>query len=89
MSDPYETILVETRGRVRLITLNRPNQRNAQNKQLLVELDRAWDMAAEDNQVKVIVLKANGPHQEDILQLGFWRVVGIWIHVDQAQERKT
>jgi YidC/Oxa1 family membrane protein insertase len=25
------------------------------------------------------VLKANGPHQEDILQLGFWRVVGIWI----------
>ena len=24
-------------------------------------------------------LKANGPHQEDVLQLGFWRVVGIWI----------
>ncbi len=24
-------------------------------------------------------LKANGPHQEDILELGFWRVVGIWI----------
>ena len=22
-------------------------------------------------------LKANGPHQEDILQLGFWRVIGI------------
>ncbi len=24
-------------------------------------------------------LKANGPHQEDILQLGFWRVIGTWI----------
>ena len=24
-------------------------------------------------------LQANGPHQEDILQLGFWRVVGTWI----------
>ncbi len=24
-------------------------------------------------------LKNNGPHQEDILQLGFWRVIGIWI----------
>lgn len=24
-------------------------------------------------------LQANGPHQEDVLQLGFWRVVGIWI----------
>jgi enoyl-CoA hydratase len=63
MSDaPMEHILYEVRDRVGVITLNRPNQRNAQNKQLLVELDRAWDMAAEDPQVKVIVLKANGPH---------------------------
>src|ERR1700733_866657 len=57
-----EHILYEVRDRVAVITLNRPNQRNAQNKQLLVELDRAWDMAAEDNNVRVIVLKANGPH---------------------------
>jgi enoyl-CoA hydratase len=63
MSDvQMEYILYEVRDRVGVITLNRPNQRNAQNKQLLVELDRAWDMAAEDAQVKVIVLKANGPH---------------------------
>ncbi len=59
---PMEHILYEVRDRIAVITLNRPNQRNAQNKQLLVELDRAWDMAAEDPQVKVIVLKANGPH---------------------------
>ncbi|HTJ65644.1 MAG TPA: enoyl-CoA hydratase [Alphaproteobacteria bacterium] len=63
MSDvQMEHILYEVRDRVGVITLNRPNQRNAQNKQLLVELDHAWDMAAEDPQVKVIVLKANGPH---------------------------
>jgi enoyl-CoA hydratase len=63
MSDtPMEHILYEVRDRVAVITLNRPNQRNAQNKQLLVELDRAWDMAAEDKEVRVIVLKANGPH---------------------------
>lgn len=24
-------------------------------------------------------LKANGYHEEDVLQLGFWRVIGIWI----------
>lgn len=57
-----EYILYEVRDRVAVITLNRPNQRNAQNKQLLVELDQAWDMAAEDKNVRVIVLKANGPH---------------------------
>jgi enoyl-CoA hydratase len=59
---PMEYILYEVRDRVAVITLNRPKQRNAQNKQLLMELDRAWDMAAEDKQVRVIVLKANGPH---------------------------
>jgi enoyl-CoA hydratase len=63
MSDtPMEHILYEVRDRVAVITLNRPQQRNAQNKQLLVELDRAWDMAAEDKNVRCIVLKANGPH---------------------------
>lgn len=55
-------ILYEVRDRVAVITLNRPERRNAQNKQLLVELDQAWDMAAADKEVRVIVLKANGPH---------------------------
>ena len=59
---PMDYILYEVRDRVAVITLNRPQQRNAQNKQLLVELDRAWDMAAEDKNVRCIVLKANGPH---------------------------
>jgi enoyl-CoA hydratase len=37
----YETILVETRGRVGLVTLNRPQALNALNGQMLTELDRA------------------------------------------------
>ncbi len=59
---PMDYILYEVRDRVAVITLNRPQQRNAQNKQLLVELDQAWDRANEDKDVRVIVLKANGPH---------------------------
>lgn len=35
---PYETILVETRGKVGLITLNRPKALNALNSQVLAEL---------------------------------------------------
>jgi enoyl-CoA hydratase len=55
-------VLYETRGRVAAITLNRPESRNAQNKQLLDELDACWTKAAQDEEVRVIVLKANGPH---------------------------
>ena len=44
------------------ITLNRPDTRNAQNKQMLYELNAAFDLAARDAEVKVIVLAANGPH---------------------------
>src|SRR3546814_6923177 len=40
----------ETRDRVALITLNRPEQRNAQNAALLKELDEAFDRAVDDNE---------------------------------------
>ena len=39
----YETILVETRGRVGLVRLNRPNALNALNAQLIADLSQALD----------------------------------------------
>jgi enoyl-CoA hydratase len=50
----------EVRDRVALITLNRPERRNAQNAELLKELDKAFDQGVADPEVRVIVLKANG-----------------------------
>ena len=55
-------ILYEIRDRVAVITLNRPEQRNAQNPALLHELNAAYEKAAEDEQVRVIVLTASGKH---------------------------
>src|SRR4029079_6321406 len=55
-------ILYEVVERVAVITLNRPDRRNAQNPQLLRELDRPWDIAAADGDVQVIRLNANHPH---------------------------
>jgi len=57
-----EFILYEAKDRIAAITLNRPEARNAQNAQLLDELDACWTRAAQDEDVRVIVLKANGPH---------------------------
>jgi enoyl-CoA hydratase len=44
------------------ITLDRPDRRNAQNARMLYELNDAFDRAAQDDRVRVIVLAANGPH---------------------------
>ncbi|MGI5460334.1 enoyl-CoA hydratase [Streptomyces sp. CA-249302] len=55
-------ILYEVKDRIATISLNRPEVANAQNMDLLDELDAAWTRAAEDEEVKVIVLRAEGKH---------------------------
>lgn len=62
-SETFETILYDNPAEaVARITLNRPNTRNAQNTRLLYELNDAFDRAAQDEAVKVIILAAAGPH---------------------------
>ena len=57
------TILYETPvpGVARLV-LNRPESRNAQDTTLLYALNAAFDQAARDDTIKVIILSAAGPH---------------------------
>jgi enoyl-CoA hydratase len=57
---PY--ILYDVEDRVAKITLNRPDKANAQNHAFLEELHAAWVRAAEDDDVRVIVLRAEGRH---------------------------
>jgi enoyl-CoA hydratase len=52
----YETILVETRGPVGLITLNRPRALNALNRQLIAELNQALGAFEADPEIAVMVL---------------------------------
>ena len=52
----YDTILVETRGRVGLITLNRPQALNALNAALVGELNQALDVFETDGAVGCIVI---------------------------------
>ncbi len=58
-----ETIRYETPAKgVARIMLARPEARNAQNKQMTYELNDAFDRAARDDEISVIVLAADGPH---------------------------
>jgi len=48
-------------GRIARITLNRPRQRNAQHRGLLVELDQAFAEAESNDTVRVVILAGAGP----------------------------
>ena len=52
----YETILVETKDKVGVITLNRPKALNALNDQLMDELGHALQQFDQDDAIGCIVL---------------------------------
>ena len=56
----YLTYELLDEGTIARITLNRPKQKNAQNRGLLVELDDAFLSAERDDTVRVVILAANG-----------------------------
>ncbi|GLK74986.1 enoyl-CoA hydratase [Methylopila jiangsuensis] len=57
MTEPaYDTLLVETRGAVGLITLNRPKALNALNAQVIGELARAFEAMEADEAVGAVVV---------------------------------
>jgi enoyl-CoA hydratase len=55
-------VLYETVGAVAWIKLNRPRYRNAQNGQMIYALDEAFEQAASNDVVKVVVLGGEGAH---------------------------
>ena len=56
----FETILYQVDGPVAIVTLNRPEKKNAQSRQLLEEMDRAFQSAVDDAGVRVIALAGAG-----------------------------
>lgn len=73
--------------KVARLVLNRPRQRNAQNTALLYALNDAFDRAARDDAISVIILAAEGPHfssghdlrEEDRMEaMSRFETVGTW-----------
>ena len=56
----YETLLLERRGRVALLTINRPQKLNALNIQTRAEGAAALDELREDDSVRVVVITGAG-----------------------------
>ena len=72
-------------GSVARLVLDRPETRNAQDKRMLYALNDAFDRAAADDDVRVVILAADGPHfssGHDLVDAGSpmtpFRPVGCW-----------
>jgi enoyl-CoA hydratase len=78
---PYENILTEVRGRVGLITLNRPKQLNALNDALMNELGAALDAFESDDEIGAIVI-AGGERAfaagADVLAMKDWSYMDVY-----------
>ncbi|MER6141299.1 enoyl-CoA hydratase [Streptomyces sparsogenes] len=57
-----QVVTYEVRGPVALVTVNRPEYRNAQNSKVTYALDAAFTRAVDDDAVKVVVLAGSGEH---------------------------
>jgi enoyl-CoA hydratase/carnithine racemase len=64
---------IEDRGAVRHIVLNRPEKRNAFNGELIAATGHAFEDAAADDSVRVVVVRGNGPMFSSGMDLGSLR----------------
>jgi enoyl-CoA hydratase len=89
-----DEVLYDVRGRVAVITLNRPDYANAQNSAMTYALDAAFARAVNDDRVGVVVLAGAGKHfcgghdigtpGRDVDQSFDRRAVLWWDHVGKA-----
>jgi enoyl-CoA hydratase/carnithine racemase len=61
---------IEDRGAVRHIVMNRPEKRNALNGELIQALGEAFEAAAADDDVRVVVVRGEGPMFSSGMDLG-------------------
>jgi enoyl-CoA hydratase/carnithine racemase len=58
----FETVRYETDGPIATITLNRPEAANAQNTQMIEDLDASFDRVEADDDIRVVILASEGKH---------------------------
>ena len=58
----YTTLLIDQQGAVLKVTVDRPHVLNAQSRVMREEFDEVLDIAAEDDDVRVVIVAASGDH---------------------------
>ncbi|GAA2342738.1 enoyl-CoA hydratase [Saccharopolyspora halophila] len=82
-----QPVRYERRGQIAVVTMNRPEYRNAQNSAMTYALDDAFYRACADDEIKVIVLAGEGEHfsaghdigsPERDVDVSYPRRAGLW-----------
>jgi enoyl-CoA hydratase/carnithine racemase len=68
-------VLVEDRGAVRHLVVNRPEKRNALNREVIAQLSDAVEAAAADDSIRVVVLRGEGSMFSSGMDLGDLRAL--------------
>ena len=53
-------VLIERRDAIAIVTLNRPDKRNALSPEMIVRLARFWSQVSEDPAIRVVVVTGAG-----------------------------
>ena len=87
MSSPgYSTIDYAVRDHIATVTLQRPDRLNSFNEQMTLEVQDVWRRVREDDEVRVVVLRAAGDRAfctgMDVREGPWWTDVGVWSRQD-------
>ena len=82
----YETLTVGVAGQVATVTLNRPDVRNAFNEFTIAELALAFNELGRNDEVRAIVLAANGPAFCAGADLNWMKKMALYSHAENAED---
>lgn len=84
-----DALVMETRDRVRFITMNRPDRHNAFDDALIKEMTEAFDAAAVDTEVRAVVLQAAGKSFSAGADLNWMKRMAEYDHAQNLADAKA
>ncbi|MDQ1817056.1 enoyl-CoA hydratase/isomerase family protein [Massilia sp. CCM 9210] len=82
----YQTLAVSIADRVATVTLNRPDVRNAFNEITIAELSLAFDELGRSDDIRAIVLDANGPAFCAGADLNWMKKMAVYSHAENSED---
>ncbi|NHZ89701.1 enoyl-CoA hydratase/isomerase family protein [Massilia sp. CCM 8733] len=82
----YQTLAVATADKVATVTLNRPDVRNAFNEITIAELSLAFDELGRGDDIRAIVLDANGPAFCAGADLNWMKKMAGYSHAENSED---